>query len=401
MFRLFRKDENDISNRLRDEAEPNKLTWTSGDGDGPEAAEDLEDAAGAESTDQEVARDDSQAKLDLDAELAREAEEYGLTGDHPTAIYGPNGEDVVTVLDALADIDDQTAEDIADAYEAVPDPDRRLARSLVRRLQRDSAFKSELLAAESAVSDWLDSLALEDDTAETYSLVADAATDAVDALILEDELTDLDFSTLYGPWSEVMEEDDEADGEGEEAEAEPEPVATPAPKKGAKPKKGAAAAAKPAATPEPEADEDEGEYGPNTELVVQFLEKLAGLGTDRIAELVDAWREQPKEELRIAHRDLQAIADEDEKWREQLRKAQDEIFVWLTGGSTLKPRTHADQSPINPDKLHAAREVAGPAVADAIAALVMADILEPDDAETLYAPWADVIGEPELPEYEE
>jgi hypothetical protein len=40
-------------------------------------------------------------------------------------------------------------------------------------------------------------------------------------------------------------------------------------------------------------------------------------------------------------------------------------------------------------------------VADAIAALVMADMLEPEDAETLYAPWAETVGQPALPTYED
>jgi hypothetical protein len=31
----------------------------------------------------------------------------------------------------------------------------------------------------------------------------------------------------------------------------------------------------------------------------------------------------------------------------------------------------------------------------------MADILEPEEAETLYAPWAEVVSEPELPKYED
>ena len=35
------------------------------------------------------------------------------------------------------------------------------------------------------------------------------------------------------------------------------------------------------------------------------------------------------------------------------------------------------------------------------AALAMADILEAEDAETLYAPWAEAIGEPALPSYED
>ena len=47
------------------------------------------------------------------------------------------------------------------------------------------------------------------------------------------------------------------------------------------------------------------------------------------------------------------------------------------------------------------RETAGPVVADAVAALVMADMLEPEDAEALYAAWFDVVGAPELPAYED
>jgi hypothetical protein len=48
-----------------------------------------------------------------------------------------------------------------------------------------------------------------------------------------------------------------------------------------------------------------------------------------------------------------------------------------------------------------AREVAGPAVADAVAAIAMADMLEPEDAAALYAAWAEVIGEPVLPTFED
>jgi len=42
--------------------------------------------------------------------------------------------------------------------------------------------------------------------------------------------------------------------------------------------------------------------------------------------------------------------------------------------------------------------MAGPALADAMAALVLGDLLEPADAETLYAPWYNIMGAPELPE---
>jgi hypothetical protein len=42
------------------------------------------------------------------------------------------------------------------------------------------------------------------------------------------------------------------------------------------------------------------------------------------------------------------------------------------------------------------RKKAGPAVADAIAALVLGDLLLPDDAITLYGPWFNLVGAPEL-----
>ena len=143
-------------------------------------------------------------------------------------MYGPNGEDVASLLDSLADIDDETAEAIADAYEAVPENERKVAQLVVRRRHRGGGLEAELWAAEHAVSDWLAAMQLDGDEFDLYSIVADAATDAVDALVLEDELADVDFATLYGPWSEIMdaEEDEEEAGEDEEAEgaAEPEPA---------------------------------------------------------------------------------------------------------------------------------------------------------------------------------
>jgi hypothetical protein len=388
MFRRYKKDEG-APNRLIDEAEPNKLTWTSGDGSNAEPGElpdfedELEDERGADDAgdDEPDTRTDVERAAALADELQREAEEFGLTGSNPTEIYGPNGEDVASLLDSLADIDDETAEAIADAYEAVPETERKVAQSVVRRRHRGGGLEGELWAAEHAVSDWLAAMQLEGDELALYSIVADAATDAVDALVLEDDLADVDFATLYGPWSEIM--DAESD-ESEAAEAEPA--------------KGSVLRTKEVAPAESadESAENEGEFGPNTELVLQFLTRLAALTAAETSELVVAWRKQPKEELRIAHRNLQALADEDHKWREQMRLAQEEVFAWMSGRSEKR-----DYSFGSPQSLARVREPAGPAVADAVAALAMADILEAEDAETLYAPWSDVVKEPALPEYED
>jgi hypothetical protein len=305
-------------------------------------------------------------------------------------MYGPNGEDVASLLDSLADIDDETAEAIADAYEAVPDAEHKVAQLVVRRRHRGGGLETELWAAEHAVSDWLAAMQLDGDDLALYSVVADAATDAVDALVLEDELADVDFATLYGPWSDVMDSDEDGDSEVAEAAAADDG------KKGAKAEIPEAVEAFLEKLDAKEAAADEGEFGPNTELVLQFLTKLAALTAAETAELVGAWRKQPKEDLRIAHRNLQALADEDPKWREQMRLAQEEVFAWMAGRSEKR-----DYSFGAPQSLARVREPAGPAVADAVAALAMADMLEDGDAETLYAPWADVVKEPALPEYDE
>jgi hypothetical protein len=374
MFRRFKKEE--VPNKLIDEVEPNTLSWTSKDAEPAEdeADYDDEDAVEGEYSDDEGEEPDEQDAEErarkageLQAELQRQAEEFGLAGSSPVAVYGPNGEAVADLLDSLADVDDKKAEAIADAYEAVPDAERKVAQSVVSRNYRGGELALELQAAEAAVAEWLNSLRLAGEESNLYSIVAAAATDAVDALVLEDELEDLDFDTLYGPWSQVMDTDEEeAEGEAKKGDEEAE-----------------------------EEDEEEGPLGPNTEVVLAFLTRLAEIDAAQIGELVNAWRVQPKEELRVAHRNLQALADEDAKWREQLRLAQEEVFAWIEG----RQGEQRDYSFGPHGTATAIREPAGPAVADAVAALVMADILEPEDAETLYAPWARIIKEPELPQF--
>jgi len=402
MFRrMKRQGDEPLANELSGAAEPNtlKLTkpaqpgeseatewaWTA-DGMTPiepegDEFDDDEDPAEAKG------KEPSMTPEELQAELQRQAEEFGLTGDNPVGLYGPHGEDVAGLLDSLPEIDDETADAIADAYEAIPEAERKVAQSVVRRRHRGGKWSYELDLAERGVSDWLSSLKIFDpDDAEVYAIVAEAATDAVDALILEDELADADFSTLYGAWSEVMDEDeddDEADEAGAESD-ETAPGATAAPD---------AAAGDAEADAEPEND---GPFGPNTELVIQFLQKLADLDGVLILELVARWREQPKEELKVAHRALQDLADEDHAWREQLRLAQEELFAWMESRTT----TYLERFATTKESSRV-RESAGPVVADAVAALTMADVLEAEDAAVLYAPWADVVGEPALPTYED
>ena len=414
MFRRFRNtDDEPVANQLRDTAEPNVLHLDGGPAKGgkggkggkgvewtpeDEAAdlepfeEEFDDSDEGDEDEEDDDRTSEQRRADLEAELQREAEEYGLTNMSPVALFGPNGDAVVAVLDALTEIDDDLAEAIADAYEAIPDAERKVARGFARRLLRKANLEEEAGTAQQAVSDWLSALKIPYEDQGLYATVANAARDAVLGLTLEEDLDDADFDTLYGPWSEVMDADGEEGTPEVEAEAAAKTYSAMAKAIKANAKSGAKAgkAAEPA-----EDGEEVGEFGPNTQLVTEFLKRLSALETAEIGELVTVWREQPKEPLRQAHRNLQALADEDAAWREQLRLAQEEIFAWIEGRATR----HHDK-PIGNDSSRT-REVAGPAVADAVAALVMADMLEPEDAEALYAPWAEVVGEPALPTYED
>jgi hypothetical protein len=348
------------------------------------------------------ARDAIQAarsKAELEAELQREAEEFGLAATDPVSLYGPNGEEVAALLDTLAEIDDELAEAIADSYELTPEADRKVAQSVIRRRHRGGKMYLELEVAERAVADWFSALGLvEDQDIDLYTVVVNAATDAVDALVLVDELEDEDFNTLYVPWADVMDPEDDEDGEGDdESDEDDEPeVSTESKKPAGKPGKGKQTQEVPEAEDEGDDEAEEGEFGPNTLLVTELLTNLGTLDSEVIVELIEVWREQPKEELKLAHRSLQELADESGKWREQMRLAQAEVFAWMESGATRFNKIRGDASDWS-----RTREIAGPAVADAVSALVMSDMLDADDAEVLFDPWSKVVGSPALPVYED
>lgn len=371
------------ANKLRGEAEPNKLTWAATDAeagqlepaddeflddDEPLEGEELLEGEGEEEELDE--RTLAQRQADLQAELQRQAEEFGLTGSNPSAMYGPRGEDVAAVLDALSEIDEDRAEQLADAWTAV-DPTERdvLERDLLQR-SRQGQRRYELSAAEDSVTAWLNSLKLEDDDeAALWTVVADAARGAVQAIILDEDIDDADYDMLYGPWGQVMDADDagtSAGGGADSGDSE-------------------------------EAAEPQGEFGPNTELVRQFLAKLDELTPEQAAELTASWREQSKSDLRLAHRAMQELVREDQTWRDQVKAAQDQVASWANRPHLSRP-IHPDRTPVGDVEAWAR---ALPATVDAVSALVLADLLEPEDAESLYAAWETTIGEPKLPEFED
>lgn len=142
-------------------------------------------------------------RAELDAELQREAEEFGLTTDDPRVTYGPNGFHVLALLGALRTIHPGMAVAIANAYHSVPEPDYLAACAMVDR-QRRGRWAGPLWFAEHDVSDWLAEMHLRGELLDLYTAVADAAKNAVDAVILKNDLLDDGFKALYWPWSVVM-----------------------------------------------------------------------------------------------------------------------------------------------------------------------------------------------------
>lgn len=376
------KPKGPVANKLRGEAEPNKLTWASTDA-ATDEADFEEESREAEASEAEYEFDEAgdeevdeatlaKRQADLRAELERQAEEYGLTGSNPTAIYGPAGEDVEAILDALTAMDIDQAERLADAWMAVDATERDVLERDLRR-SRHGRHEFELTAAEDAVAAWLNTQTpADEDEGALWAIVAEAARGAVDALILDEDLDDADYGILYGAWAEVMEADEE-EGEGEDTE---DGVAESG--------DGSSAAA-------------EDEFGPNSELVRQFLAKLGELNSVQLNRLTTVWNEQPKSELRQAHKAMQRLAREDETWRDQVRAAQDQITTW-GNGPHLSVGTRADKK-LTDDR--DARLAAMPPAVDAVSALVLVDLLEPEEVEALYAAWEVAVGEPKLPEYED
>jgi hypothetical protein len=136
MFRRVKREP--TANRLSDEAEPNELSLDdeSRQNELDLDSDEFEDEDGELDEEELDPEERARRAAELQAELQRQAEEFGLTGSSPEALYGPNGEAVAELLDSLNDIDDETAEAIADAFWAIPEADRKVARSVIGRRYR-------------------------------------------------------------------------------------------------------------------------------------------------------------------------------------------------------------------------------------------------------------------------
>ena len=324
---------------------------------------------------------------DLTADLESQAADY-LAGND-VWMYGPNATAVLEILDRLEDLVPDEARPLAEAWLAIPKSDRERARKAARKLaDDDEEIALHLQLVREAVGTWMavtgpypEFVAAVPDWGRVCAQAGEAALDAATAVILEGKIDEVHYEALLEPWSETMADlDAAADAAVLDGTAENEPGTE-------------AADEEDEGEDSEDEEEGEGEFGPNSDAVTDFLNRLWLLTPEQVGRLVSGWQNAPREDLKAAHEGLKAIIDEDPEWRDQVRRAQEKLSPWLNAGRIQETSGFLGQTGQGES-----RKMAGPTLADAVAALAVGDLLEPGDAETLYGPWFNLIGAPPLPD---
>ena len=311
---------------------------------------------------------------DMTADLESQAADF--MADNDAWMYGPNAATVLAMLDRLEEMAPEQARPLARAWQVAPKASREIARKAARKLtENDEEIARYLGLAREQVGSWVAVKAdyppyreTEPEWARLCTQAGEATLDALTSVILEGPLSRPDRAALFEPWFQAVAQ---LPASGAPDEAQDDTAA--------------------GGLEGDDAEEDEGKYGPNSAAVADFLNRLWLLAPEQVARLVSGWERSPREALGLAHESLLAVVDEDPEWRDQVRRAQDQLGPWLNGGRL------EDASGFLGDTGQAAfRKMAGPALADAIAALVVGDLLLAEDAITLYGPWFNLVGAPEL-----
>ena len=182
------------------------------------------------------------------------------------------------VLDRLEEVGPEDAEAIAEAWRSTSKSDRETARKAVRKLtERDEEISRHVQMAREEIGAWL-AVAAEypefvkavPNWARICSQVSDAALDAATGIILEEDLEEPDYEALFLPWTDAIEklrvekELQEIEGVAEDDDVEEE-----------------------------EDDEDDtdgaGDFGPNSDSVADFLNRLWLLSPEQVSRLVSGW----------------------------------------------------------------------------------------------------------------
>ena len=345
----------------------------------PATREGLENLEDEDEDEESVEGELEDQPEDMTADLESQAADY--LADNDVWMYGRNAEAVLEILDRLEELTPAEARALAEAWLAIPRSDRDRARKAARKLGEDDLELGRHLGlAREAVGTWMavtgpfpEFVSADPEWGRLCTQSGEAALDAAIAVILEGRLEEIHYESLLEPWEEAMAElDAAAEAARLEGPAEDEPEDEEA--------------------EEEEEQEDQQKFGPNADSVTDFLTRLWLLTPEQVGRLVGGWQNVDRVDLKAAHEGLRAVADEDPDWRDQVRHAQDKLAPWLNAGRMEETAGFLGQTGQGES-----RKMAGPALADAVAALVLGDVLDRADAETLYGPWFKLIGAPPLP----
>jgi len=137
-------------------------------------------------------------------------------------------------------------------------------------------------------------------------------------------------------------------------------------------------------------------FGRNSDAVLELLGRVGALGPEQAERLISFWSAIPSAERADAHAAAQATAQRSGR-RSAARAAQTEALRWLNEESGSSDLWGSEGASGHTRDWAEIRREAFPAVLDAVAATVLADLLEPTALEALLGPWDAAVGQPVEP----
>jgi hypothetical protein len=133
-------------------------------------------------------------------------------------------------------------------------------------------------------------------------------------------------------------------------------------------------------------------FGPNSEAVLELLRELSTMGTIQAERLAHAWRVADAAARERAHAAAQTAAESSGR-REAARAAQQEAARWINetaGPGHSWMAAEASATVQYRDAIQSRRD-AFPAVVDAVAAVVLAGVLDHRAEAVLLGPWSEAV----------
>ena len=134
-------------------------------------------------------------------------------------------------------------------------------------------------------------------------------------------------------------------------------------------------------------------FGPNTGALLEFLRRLSAMGPIQAERLAHAWRVADGAARERAHAAAQTAAESSGR-REAARAAQREAARWIneTAGPGHSWMAAEASATVQYRDAMQSRRDAFPAVIDAVAAVVLAGVLDQRAEAVLLGPWSEGVG---------